>query len=314
VLSGRPSPGYPEWLEAMLADPVSGGQLQLSREGAWAGDRLVAPLKDGVLRFASHESYADSFGREWNWFSTTQLDVLSEGLIASRATFSQKTGWAEHDLQGKVVLDAGCGMGRFAEVANSWGARVVAVDLSSAVDAARANLADRMDAAFVQADLFELPFRPATFDLVYAIGVLHHTPDAREAFRRLVQLVRPGGSLAVWLYSKEPRDRPYSLLSDVYRVGTSRLRHERLLQLCRAVAPLGRLYGTRLGRFLSPLLPVSTHRNREWRVLDTFDWYAPKYQSKHRWMEVEGWFHEAGFVNVRRNSPSVAVAGDRPQS
>ena len=44
--------------------------------------------------------------------------------------FASKTGWGSADLEGKLVLDAGCGMGRFAEVAASHGARVVGVDLS----------------------------------------------------------------------------------------------------------------------------------------------------------------------------------------
>jgi hypothetical protein len=84
---------------------------------------------------------------------------------------------------------------------------------------------------------------------------------------------------------------------------------ERLLRLCRWVEPLGRLYRTRLGRYLYPLLPVSSHEHREWRVLDTFDWYAPTFQWKHTWEEVEGWFREAGLAELRRNDFPVAVAG-----
>jgi SAM-dependent methyltransferase len=282
----------PPWLEGLLADGP-------------------APRRSGgVLRFVEFDSYAGSFGREWNWFAKTQLDRPDEGRTESRETFAKKTGFTPADLEGKTVLDVGCGMGRFAEVAASHGARVVGVDLSVAVDAASRNLAGFEDAVVIQADVFDLPFRPESFDLIYSIGVLHHTPDTRRAFLSLPRLLRPGGRIAIWVYSNERPVRYVS--SDLLRHLTTRLDHERLLKLCRGAAPLGRLYRTRFGRYLTPLLPVSQHPDPEWRVLDTFDWYAPKYQWKHDWPEVEGWFAEEGLEDVRRHEVPVSVSGRRP--
>jgi SAM-dependent methyltransferase len=282
----------PLWLEGLLADGPTP-----RRSG-------------GVLRFVEFDFYAGSFGREWNWFAKTQLDRPDEGRTESRETFAKKTGFTPADLEGKTVLDVGCGMGRFAEVAASHGARVVGVDLSAAVDAASRNLAGFEDAVVIQADVFDLPFRPESFDLIYSIGVLHHTPDTRRAFLSLPRLLRPGGRIAIWVYSNERPVRYVS--SDLLRHLTTRLDHERLLKLCRGAAPLGRLYRTRFGRYLTPLLPVSQHPDPEWRVLDTFDWYAPKYQWKHDWPEVEGWFAEAGLEDVRRHEVPVSVSGRRP--
>src|SRR5947199_61256 len=70
----------------------------------------------------------------------------------------------------KLVLDVGCGMGRFADVATRWGAHVVCVDLSLAAEVAARNLADR-SATFFQADVFNLPFASESFDYIYSIGV-----------------------------------------------------------------------------------------------------------------------------------------------
>ena len=283
----------PQWLEDVLATPGQAGTV---------------PSSNGVLRFVDDEGYAESFGKEWNWFATTQLDRAGRDA-ESREAFFSKTGWSPEELAGATVLDAGCGMGRFADVACEHAARVVGVDLSRAVDAAQANLADRDNTAIIQANLFDLPFRGEAFDRIYSLGVLHHTPDTRRAFMSLIPHLKKGGKIAIWVYADEP-GRPHRM-SDLYRRWTTRMSNDRLLRLCRMAHPLGRLYRTRYGRHLYPVLPVAAHRKKEWRVLDTFDWYAPRYQWKHTWEEVEGWFHEAGLVNVRRNGMAVAVSGEK---
>src|SRR5688572_13217675 len=71
------------------------------------------PIKDGIPRFVAAENYAHNFGVQWNMFRRTQLDSHS-GHPISRDRFLHYTGWTRADLEGKLVLDAGCGAGRFA--------------------------------------------------------------------------------------------------------------------------------------------------------------------------------------------------------
>ncbi len=300
----------PAWLRDLLVDPGTGESLSVDAEGAWGDGEAGAPRVRGVLRFVDSDSYAQSFGKEWNWFARTQLDRPAEERTESREAFAAKTGFSPENLRGRRVLDIGCGMGRFAEVAASWGAEVVGVDLSRAVDAANGNLGALTNTAFLQADVFNLPLREESFDLIYSIGVLHHTPDTHAAFARLPRLLKPGGRIAIWVYATERRAR--YLASDLYRHLTTRVSEERLLRWCRLADPLGAFFRTRPGRPFSPLLPVSHHPDPEWRVLDTFDWYAPKYQWKHGWDEVEGWFRKAGLEDVRRHEVPVSVSGRRP--
>jgi len=47
----------------------------------------------------------------------------------------------------------------------------------------------------------------------------------------------------------------------------------------------------------------------QWRVLDSFDWYSPVYQSKHTYPEVVRWFREAGLRDIVPLDDEVAVAG-----
>src|SRR4029453_7798451 len=103
------------------------------------------------------------FGYQWNRYARVQLDSAN-GTSISEDRFIAVTGWSPNDLAGKMVLDAGAGAGRFTEVAIRWGAEVCAVDLSSAIFAARANVRDADRATFVQADCFNLPFPSKSFD------------------------------------------------------------------------------------------------------------------------------------------------------
>jgi SAM-dependent methyltransferase len=216
------------------------------------------------------------------------------------------------------VLDVGCGMGRFAEVATRWGARVVGVDLSAAAEVAARNLGGREFVA-LQADVFVLPFAPECFDYIYSMGVLHHTPDCEKAFKTLPQYLRPGGGIAIWLYSGYNK---WYRFSDIYRRFTHRMSAPVLHGILRVAVPffywLDRglraipLVGRPVAGLIHHVFPVNRHPNAEMRVLDTFDWYSPKYQSKHTYEQVFRWFEDCGLKDLRwANYPSEFEAGSR---
>jgi SAM-dependent methyltransferase len=273
--------------------------------------RAEFPIAHGVPRFVPAERYSESFGYQWNRFARTQLDSAT-GTTHSRDTFAEKTGWSLTSLAKKRVLEAGCGMGRFLEVCANAGADVHGVDLSTAVEAAHRNLRHRPNVHIYQADIMALPFAESTFDFVYSIGVLHHTPDTKAAFMRLVPLVKPGGRISIWVYST--RLRAY-IGSEILRPLTSRLPRPLLLRLCRVGVPL--YYVHRLpviGRLTRGCLPTSMDPDPEWRWLDTFDWYSPRFQWKHSYGEVEGWFGEAGLTDISRGHVPTSVTAVKPNA
>ena len=266
------------------------------------------PVVGGIPRFVDSELYVENFGFEWNIHAQTQLDAGSGD--ESERTFRAKTGFTPEDLRGRLILDVGCGMGRFSDVASRWGARVVGIDLSRAVDAAQRNIGRRENVNIIQADIFELPFRDETFDLIFSIGVLHHTPSTKAAFDRLPRLLRKDGKIAIWVYTS------YSgtqwRFSDLYRRFTPRLPKRILHALCYAAVPLYFVYKIPIaGLFFRWILPVSNHPRSEWRVLDTFDWYSPKYQWKHSYEEVFPWFEENGLTSIRVLKVPVALQGTK---
>jgi SAM-dependent methyltransferase len=273
------------------------------------------PVLNGVVRFVDAQNYAGSFGFQWKTHARTQLDDANSNR--SEIAFRQRTGFHPEDLAGKLVLDVGCGMGRFAEVATRWGAKVVGIDLSLASEVAAQNLEDR-NATIFQADVFHLPFAEGSFDFIYSIGVLHHTPSCEQAVKVLPRLLKPGGRLAVWLYSSY---NPWYRMSDVYRKVTRRMPQRLLYKLCYGVVPLYGMHqvlrkiplvGKPASAAIAWLVPMSFNKDPEWRVLDTFDWYSPWYQSKHSYEEVFRWFESCGLEDLRVVEEPISVHGRRP--
>jgi hypothetical protein len=72
------------------------------------------------------------------------------------------------------------------------------------------------------------------------------------------------------------------------------------------------LVGRRASSALAYAIPMSFDPDREWRILDTFDWYSPRYQSKHTYEEVFGWFEECGLQDIRVMEQPIAVQGRKP--
>src|SRR3972149_2482078 len=116
-------------------DEITEGQLACLNCGR------VYPIVRAIPRMlpdaitAQSAQTAEAFGWEWRRFPTLH------SLDDYRAQFLDWIHPVEPEFFGdKLVLDAGCGMGRFALVASKFGARhVIALDLSDAVEAARDN-------------------------------------------------------------------------------------------------------------------------------------------------------------------------------
>jgi SAM-dependent methyltransferase len=281
------------------------------------------PILDGIPRFVPLENYADNFGFQWNRFRQTQLDSYS-GRSISRERFLRATGWEPKSLEGLTILDAGCGAGRFAEIALALGATVFAVDYSRAVDACRENFRAHPNLHVVQGNIYSLPFPENCFDAVYCLGVLQHTPDPRRAFLSLPRHLKPGGRLAVDIY----QGGWIGALNTKYwlRPLTSRLPQERLFRAVERGAPFflnlsiqaGRV--PVVGKLARRLLPVANYDGmyglnprqlKEWALLDTFDMLAPEYDQPQTPRALHRWTHEAGLEEIEVGKFGHLVARGR---
>jgi SAM-dependent methyltransferase len=271
-----------------------------------------APIVGGIPRFVPAESYANNFGLQWNRFGELQVDRLG-GHTLSRDRFWLETGLQPADLRGRRVLDAGCGGGRFSDIALEAGAEVVAADLSSAVDKNRAIHLKHPRFLVVQASITDLPLRHEAFDLVFSFGVLQHTPDPAATFRALAPFVRPGGRIAVDVYAAHPKQTLH--WKYLLRPLTRRMDDQRLLAWIEwatpKLMPLTRALRSVpvAGKALTRLVPLKIHDGilrgefppeEEVRlaVLETFDAYSPAYDRPRSRRTVERWLRDAGFDQV----------------
>lgn len=305
----------------ILRCPATGQPLKLKVndevQGDMASGELVTadgvkhyPIKNHIPRFVSLDNYAKGFGFQWNKFRKTQLDSYT-GIPLSRDRFFESSGWTPSILKGKRVLDVGCGAGRFTEIALESGAFVVALDYSCAVDACWANHGSCPNLNVVQGDIYHLPFTPDSFDFVYCLGVLQHTPYVKESFMAISKQLCPGGRLVVDVYP----DLCLNILWPKYwlRPITKLMPQHLLFRIVELMVSclfpislaIGRIPG--LGRKLRYALPVCNYEGifplsksqlREWAVLDTFDMFASTYDQPQTLSTLRGWFELAGIENL----------------
>jgi SAM-dependent methyltransferase len=266
---------------------------------------------------------AAAFGFEWQHFAEMHPEYEAQFL-----------GWLEPIVpdffRGKRVLDAGCGTGRHTYFAAQYGVdEVVALDLSEAVETARRVLSPFENAEVVQGDLLRPPLRTAAegggFDLVYSIGVLHHLPDPYEGFRSLLRFVRPGGTIAVWVYGYENNGFVRNVVEPLRRVTT-----KVPPTLLRGIAwPLGGafhgvakgVYGPLAGTAIGDALPLNQYMasvaNFSFRqnYSIVFDQLIAPTAAYIKGSELRRWFDENGLEDValsHRHSNSWRGQGRMP--
>jgi SAM-dependent methyltransferase len=168
---------------------------------------------------AAQSSHVDrrtvsSFGEEWNRFDSFSDTELEE---SGRQYFD---GIDELMLnQDSLVMDVGCGSGRWSRYISDRAGFIEAVDPSEAVLAAVRLTADKSNIRVTQAGVDNLPFDDETFDFVFSLGVLHHVPDTAEAIKKCVKKVKTGGHFLIYLYyDLDNRGSIYRLLFRVVNV------------------------------------------------------------------------------------------------
>jgi SAM-dependent methyltransferase len=302
----------------------------------------AVPVIRGIPRFVTGEHYAAGFGLEWNAYRRTQLDSHT-GTTISRERLTRCLGGDLAVVRGCEVLEVGCGAGRFTELLLASGARVLACDLSEAVEANHANCAGLAEpgAYFVcQADVAALPVAQVSFDVVLALGMVQHTPSPERTIETLAAQLKPGGMLVLDHYTWPPGAgalfrgasalSPRNLCRQVLRRLPARAAFRAASALTRAFMPFHRLLwrpgkaaraGRRALHLVSPVfdyydkLPqLSRQQLAEWALLDTHDGLTDRFKHLRDAEQIARALRTAGLValDVRYAGNGVEARARRP--
>ena len=278
-------------------------------------------IRNGIPRFIPPElseqvrRNVSNFGYEWSWLSSVSDKNETE--------FSSYLGnIGPESFRSRVVLDAGCGMGKFLSLSGKYGAQdVIGVDLADqSVEAAYSNTQHLGNVHVVQADLFHLPLKPC-FDLVYSIGVLHHLSHPQGGFQHLVERLKDSGVILAWVYGYEGNELFIRFIDPLRRL-TCRmpLQVNKILAAVLAFTlwiPITTLY-VPLNKWKIKLLPfhdyfIYFHKlgfHFFWGTI--FDKLIPHISNYYRREEFMSWFSQAHLSNIsitQRNANSWSGSG-----
>ncbi len=281
----------------MLVFPT-GVVREFSRQHRSRLDREVAGYSPPSERGTpGEEAVLRSFSSEWlhyEWDERAYWGQSAEDLFKSMRFALD----LDHkDLRARLVCEVGIGVGGIADyVVRSTECELVGIDLSHAVDEAFRHFSGNPFLHVVQASAFAPPLGDGQFDYVYSQGVLHHTYSTRAAFRSVSRLVKPGGRLYVWVYSRydeqrTPLRRVLYAAEAVLRPIYSRLPDP--LQTI-ALAPWAPLYilHQRLAARHNPHYTTYSWREAMHAARDR---WTPRYVHRHTNEQVQRWFKAAGY-------------------
>jgi 2-polyprenyl-6-hydroxyphenyl methylase/3-demethylubiquinone-9 3-methyltransferase len=140
-----------------------------------------------------------------------EINPLRLGYIEERA-----------GIEGKRVLDVGCGGGILAESMARQGAEVTGIDMGEApLEVARLHLLESgLDINYERIPVERLAQeRPESFDLVTCMEMLEHVPDPGSVVRACARLTRPGGHLFFSTLNRNPKSYLFAIIGAEYILG-----------------------------------------------------------------------------------------------
>lgn len=261
------------------------------------------------------EQTIKDFGQQWTKFTD------NDGYYGSLKLFEDM--WAPlvntGDIKGKRAAEIGSGTGRITNMLLEGGAvHVTAIEPSEAFTALAANTKRHGDkVTLIKATGEKLP-PSGDMDYVFSFGVIHHIPEPAPPLTAAFNALRPGGTVAIWVYGKEGNELYLTFMSPLRAL--ARVAPEFVIMglvwvlyfsmelyrlLCRAFPLPLRKYILEIAGRLSP----------DKRRLVIYDQLKPAYAKYYKRGEVVELLANAGFTDVKthhRHGYSWTATGVKP--
>ncbi|HYG37767.1 MAG TPA: class I SAM-dependent methyltransferase [Cytophagales bacterium] len=250
----------------------------------------------------------NSFGNEWsrfNNFEDKEIDQIGDQYFDIAKNILNKN---------TLVLDVGCGTGRWSKYLSGKVKSIEAIDPSEAVFAASKLLENVPNVRISKAGVDAMPFEDNSFDLVFSLGVLHHIPNTAEAMKQCVKKVKPGGHFLVYLYyALDNRGRIFKSLfyaSNIVRSIVSKLPQGLKNLFCDLIAFF--IYGpfVLLSKLINKIpilkryvhyLPLSFYKDTSFHIIrnDALDRFGTSLEQRFSKEEIGKMMTACGLTNIQ---------------
>ncbi len=277
--------------------------------------KIASFLKNEKEQQFTDNQTIDSFGDEWQRFHEFEAEELER--IGREYFDIVDTTMLNKD---SVVLDIGCGSGRWSKYVSSRAGFVEAIDPSEAVLVAVDLLKETDNVRVTQAGIDEIPFADNSFDFAFCLGVLHHLPNTAEALKKCVDKVKPNGYFLTYLYySLDTRGTTYRLIfkaANLIRQVVSSLPFRLKAVVCDILAVILYMPFVISGRILSkipllkrivPMLPLSYYCDKSFYIIrnDALDRFGTPLEKRYSKAEIQSMMEAAGLTDIQfsENAP-----------
>lgn len=251
----------------------------------------------------------ESFGEEWSKFSSFQESQLANAgddyFVLLKDTHIDKN---------SLVLDVGCGTGRWSRYLSNKVKFIEGIDPSKAALVASEYLADKKNVRISIAEVSDIPFEDEHFDLVFSLGVLHHIPDTAKALKDSVKKVKKGGYFLVYLYySLDNKGLVFKTLfhlSNAIRFIVSKLPNGIKHFVCDLLAVLFYAPLVSLAKIIRKTfpskkwytkIPLSYYSDKSFNIMrnDSLDRFGTPLEQRFSRKEIYNMMEEAGLTDIR---------------
>ena len=238
------------------------------------------------------------FSKQWilwnnGWLGAKKMLYSSSLNENSVDSILNILGLSKKNLLNKKILDIGFGTGRNLSFLYKYSKHVFGIDLINPIKIFNLN-----EQSLICGDLFNMPLMPNQFDLVICQGVIHHNDNIDLAFKKVIEQIKTGGLLYLYIYEKNSPK----------------------IQKVRKIFPLSWMYPTfikvsishLLGFILSLMKTFKENSIKDFRAyhgnytLGVYDSLSPRWVKTFKPEEILS-FLDKNSLTAKRISPSIYI-------
>ncbi len=249
----------------------------------------------------------ENFGKEWKEFNQKDLSI-----IENKDMFEKYFKILPSNLINKdsIILDAGCGSGRWAYFFAPNVKSIYCLEPSNAIDVAKSYLNKFKNIIYIKKSIKEISIPDNSIDFCYCLGVLHHTLETEKNLNILVNKLKSKSPLLLYIYyNLENRSIFYKFLwylSIPFRLLISRLPFRIKILITNLIAYVVYYPISRISKLMdilginSNFMPLSYYKNKSVKILknDSMDRFGTIIEKRFSKKQIIKMMKKVGLNNI----------------